>query len=412
MLGKQMRNIIISFIVLSSFSVMAEDFKALLSKLEKHQLVESRLDLASSISKESESAGSWGDPMLDVAAVNFPKDTLNRDASMMTGIRFGLSQSLSLSGKYGRLREAKLEDASSTKAAGIQLKRSFARALWEIAAKNQLLIETKSILEENLSWVKNNLKITKKLYATGKLPQQAVLDIQMRKSQLDSDLGNVRFLLQSLEQELSSLLGSEKVLTLNSSSVPWNYLNNWNKGQNKSDYREKELKHNLKAQDLKVSAARRNLLPDVKLGINYTKRNSIDGLGDFVGASITIPIPTSSKRYADKSQALLKKLAAEKSYRHYKLTKPRVLQKVELEVRDLENQLRILNKQTLKYAASSRDVIARSYARGGADYLELLHSELQYQNQRLKKVNLDTTLKNKKVEYLFLQGDDLLLGSL
>lgn len=394
-----------------SLSVNALEFSAVMGLLEEHQLVEAQLQQAKSLKEVSRKEGSWGDPTLDVAAVNFPRETLNRDVSMMTGIRLGLSQSLSLSGRYGVIKDSLSELAQSQEASGIQLKRSFARSIWEVAAEKKRLVEVEGILKENLSWIKSNLKVTKRLYATGKVPQQAVLDIQMRKSQLESDLGNISYSLKALANELANLLSQEKAIELKLESVPWRHLEKWQDSSDQSDYREKELAHQLKASDLMVSAKNRNFIPDVKLGVNYTKRNNVDGLGDFVGASITIPIPTSSKRYADKSQALMKKVAAQKRYRHYKVTKGKVLKKVELEILDLENQLKILNKETLKYAKSSRDVIARSYARGGADYLELLRSELQYQQERVKKVNIETTLKKKKVGYLFIQGDDLILGS-
>lgn len=398
-------------LILLITSSYGEDFKDLLKGLESHQLVVSKEKLAGSIEELSFSEGSWGDPMVDVAAVNFPRDTLNRDASMMTGIRFGISQSINISGKYGKLQESIEELATSKKANGLQLKRQLAKTLWELASDKLSLNQMKGILKENLAWVKGNLKISKRLYANGKVPQQAVLDIQMRKSQLESDIANIDFSLRALKQNLSYLLATEEVVDLNLSSVPWDYLEDWKNSKGNFDYKEKELEHILKASDLKVSAKNRNFIPDIKLGFNYTKRNDLDRVGDFVGASITIPIPTSSKRYADKSQALLEKLAAEKNYRHYKRTKPRLLEKMKLEIGDHENQLKILVDQTLKYAKSSRDVIARSYARGGADYLELLRSELQYQNQLIKKVNLETNLKKKKIDFLFIKGDDLLTGS-
>lgn len=405
MLGK----ILICFLI--SQSVVAAEFQEIMGMLDSHELVSAQLEHANSIAEESRKEGSWGDPMLNVAAVNFPRETLNQDASMMTGIRFGLSQNVSLSGKYGVIQDSLAEMANSQRASGLQLKRNFARSIWEVAAEKERLVKVEAILKENLAWIKSNLKVTKRLYATGKVPQQAVLDIQMRKSQLESDLGNVAFSLKSLTQELGNLLSNESEIELNLKSVPWAYLNKWKKAQADKDYKEKELAHQLKASDLMVSAKNRNYVPDIQVGVNYTKRNNIDGLGDFVGASITIPIPTSSKRYADKSQALLKKVAAEKRYRNYKITKGKILRKVELEILDYENQLSILEKQTLKFAKSSRDVTARSYARGGADYLELLRSELQYQKELVKKVNIESMLKKKKVGYLFLKGDSLLLGS-
>ena len=77
---------------------------------------------------------------------------------------------------------------------------------------------------------------------------------------------------------------------------------------------------------------------------------------------------------------------------------------------DVSNQLQVLQKETLKYSKSSRDVTAKSYSRGGAVYVELLRSELQYQNQLIKEINLIANLKTKKINYLFVNGSSLRTG--
>ena len=74
---------------------------------------------------------------------------------------------------------------------------------------------------------------------------------------------------------------------------------------------------------------------------------------------------------------------------------------------NIEKQLEILRQETLKFARSSRTITAKSYSRGGSDYVELLRSELQYQKQLLNEVDLVSSLKNYKLNYLFLKGDNL-----
>ncbi len=257
----------------------------------------------------------------------------------------------------------------------------------------------------------DNLKVTKRLYSTGKVPQQAVLDIQIRKSELTAQVKEIEFALESLKYQLSALLGSHEVIDIDLKSVPWNHLKSWQEAGVEYDYQEKALAHNLEASDLKVSAQKRNLIPDITLGMSYTKRNKIDGLGDFVGASISFPLPISSQRYADKNTAVFERLEAEHSYRNYKENKPHLLKKIEFEVKDLRNQLSILQRETLKFAKSSRDITAKSYSRGAADYTELLRAELQYQNQLIKEIKVVAKLKSKQVEYLFIKGDDLMMES-
>lgn len=404
-------NIFSLIVLFFTFNSYAETFTELMDTLENHNLVKSKLNTSKSVLEKSRKAGSWGDPKLSISAINFPKDSFSQNRSMMTGIQFGLSQKMSFTGKYLKLRRSGEENSKSILADTKQLKREFSKMIWMFATEKERLVSELKIFNENLSWIRSNLKITNKLYATGKVPQQAVLDIQIRQSELKAQIDQNNYKQDSLKHELTALLSSDKKLDIELKSIPWGHLDKWNSSREDNDYRLKSLKHKLKASDLKVSAQRRNLIPDVTLGVSYTKRNDIDQLGDFVGASITIPIPTSSSRYADKNDALFEKISTEKKYKNYLLTKASELKKMENDIKDFSNQLSILKRETLKFAKSSRDITAKSYSRGGADYLEFLRSELQYQNQLLKKTNLISHLKNKKLNYLFLKGDDLKVGS-
>ena len=403
--------IISLLLLLTTFNGHAETFSELMGSLEQHDLVRSELNKAKSMLQKARKAGSWGDPKLSVSAMNFPKDSLSQNETMMTGIRFGLAQKVSFTGKFGKLRESGEENSKSQLADTNQLKREFAKMIWAFGIEKEKLVKELKILKENLSWIKANLKVTKRLYSTGKVPQQAVLDMQIRQSELKAQIDQNQFEQDSLKHQLTALLSSNKKLDIEYETIPWEHLSNWNIANEDNDFKQKSLEHKLRASDLKVSAQNRNLFPDVTLGVSYTKRNDIDGIGDFVGASITIPIPTSSSRYADRKDAIFQKVAAEKKYRNYLLTKSSNLNKMDNDIKDVSNQLKILQRETLKFAKSSRDVTAKSYSRGGSDYLELLRSELQYQNQLLKEVNLIANLKNKKLNYLFFQGDDLKVGS-
>jgi hypothetical protein len=403
------------FLVLTlSYStiVCAESFNHLILRLNKHNLIESELDKSKSLLEKSKKAGSWGDPKLSISAMNVPRDSLSLDESMMTGITFGLSQQVSLTGKFGKLQESSEESSKSQLASTKQLKREYGRLVWSFGIEKEKLINELKILSENLTWVKSNLRVTKKLYVTGKVPQQAVLDIQIRQSELKAQIARNKFTQDSLKHQLTSLLSSEKVLDIDLKTIPWRHLDKWSQVTKDNDFKLVSLKHQLRASDLNLSAQTRSIIPDVTIGLSYTKRNDIDRLGDFVSASITIPIPTSSSSYADKEDAVFQKSSIERKYRDYTITKRHLLKKIENDISDTRNQLNIIQKQTLKYAKSSRDITAKSYSRGGADYVELLRSELQYQNQRVNEINLIAKLKNRKINYLFLKGDDLKVGSL
>tara|TARA_Y100000768_G_C23991353_1_gene693734 strand:+ start:15392 stop:16087 length:696 start_codon:yes stop_codon:yes gene_type:complete len=215
------------------------------------------------------------------------------------------------------------------------------------------------------------------------------------------------YALDQLYYQLGYLLNKNEKKQLAMDSIPWLVLDQWKNEEDNNDFQQKSLEHKLKASDLAVSAQKRDLIPDITLGLTYTKRNDIDGLGDFVGASVSFPIPTSSKKYASKKSAVATKAMSEAKLRHYKLNKSTTLARLNVQIKDLNNQLKVLDNEVLKFAQSSRNIVSRSYARGGTDYLELLRSELQYQNQRLKKTALTAAIKNQKLNYLYLNGGKL-----
>lgn len=390
-----------------SLNLSAKSFSEIVKLIDTHDLVQSKLSLAKSAKEGATVQSSWGDPEVSVSALNFPRESLDHNESMMTGYQFGLSQKISFSGKYSQLESAGLEHSKAMQSDAKQMKRSVGRFIWEVAIEKERLSKEEVILKENLTWISNMLKISKRLYETGKAPQQAVLDVHIRKSELKASLDKINFTQRSLDLKLSEALSSNDKITIDLNTVPWGHLDNLEKSKSDFDFQERKLKHELQASNHKVSAKNRNYIPDIKLGVSYTKRNDIDGIGDFVGASVGFSIPIGSSKYAEKSAAVFDKAASEYNYKNYLKTKETELSRILIEIENLENELKILNSETLKFAKSSRDVAAKSYSTGTTEYVELLRSELQYQNQLLKRVKVISMLKNKKVSYLFLKGDDL-----
>ena len=401
---------LLSFTFLSA--VHAASFKALVAGVDDHALVDAKSNQTKAIEGTARVDGSWGDPVLSVAAINYPKDTLARDESMMTGIQFGISQNLSFSGKYGKLEEAGSERAKAQKAITQQTKRDILKSAWELVIKQRELSEEKKILSENYKWLDSNLKITKNLYTNGQVPQQAVLDIQIRKSELSTQITEKKFELERIQYQLADVFHKNRKIDVELKSVPWDFLNSWNNSKDNNDFQEKAMKHKLSASELNLSAQKRNLIPDVTLGLTYTKRNDIDGAGDFVGASISFPLPVSSKKYAGKSSAVAMRASDEAALMHYRLSKKLRLEDLAISIKNLNNQIGVLNSQILKFAKSSRDVVSRSYSRGGTDYLELLRAELQYQKHRLRKTQLSSILDVNKLRYIYLKGGELVPRSM
>lgn len=390
-------------LLLVNKQAMGYSFSEAVKSIEDHDAVSSINQMAGALTEKGALAGSWGDPMVKLAAKNFPKDSLKDDETPMTGIEVGLSQKIALTTKYGNTQDA-YESLGKAKGHDAEdKKRSLIVSLWKIVIDQRRLTEEIQIFKENLEWVKKILKISKKLYSNGKTSQQALLDIQIRKSEIEAGISNKEFELQESQAKLSYLLDLEGELDFK--SVPWDFGSS--RSKEKLDLKELSLESSLKAKEHLLTAAKQSYVPDLTLSIGYTKRSNIDNRGDFLSAAVVFPLPISGKKYAGHSRAVFERAAAKSGLRNYRKLKESKERMIKHSIAKIEGELLILNDKTLKYAENSRKVTSKSYGYGRSSYVELLQSELKLQSLLLKRSKLLAILLAKKIELRYLVGESL-----
>jgi outer membrane protein TolC len=283
-----------------------------------------------------------------------------------------------------------------------QRKRVFKAELWKQAINLRKIDEDLAIMNENLQWVEKMIKVSKKLYSNAKLAQQGVLEIQIRKNNIETKIIEIEFKKKEVESLLGYLAGLEESKSLDLKTIPWSKLDN---GKNKlSDYQEKKIEKELRACEYQLKSIQLNIVPDLTFGISYTTRSNIDNRGDFVGASVSFPLPLSGKKYAYHSNSVRQKTTKEREFRNYKLKKRSKLKEIAFKKERYLKELDILKNKTLNFAKSARDVTSRSYRLGNSGYVELLNAEINLQNYLLKKTELESTLDNLKIEEVLLSG--------
>lgn len=403
-------NILFKIILLISMSlinssIFSYTFSEAVELIKKHDSVVALENKHKAIVEEAESKGSWGDPMFRVAAKNYPKDSLKSDSSPMTGIEFGVSQKISLTTKYGNMEDAVKAMGKSAELEANDRVQELLKFFWEVVIENNKLEEELEIIKENSAWLDNILKISKKLYANGKISQQALLDIQIRKSEVDTSMSNSSFEYQKQKIKLSFLLGKSENDKLNKSTIPWSYLKK--KSSEIKDFKELGIKSMVLGKSKMLLAKKQSYIPDVTVSLGYTKRSNIDNKGDFVSAMVSFPLPFSSQKYADVSQAFYEKASVEKMLENYTKKKDSDVSSLKLQIEKLENEVKILKDRTIVYAKNSRDVTSKSYRLGSSTYVELLQSEMKLQNLLMKKVMLNAALLNANVNLKYITGEKL-----
>lgn len=399
---KMMRFIAVLLFLINSIDVYAISFEDAIKVLQMHESVDAERFKSKALSEEAELKGSWGDPKFKIVAKNFPKDSLEKDQTPMTGIEFGISQRIALTTKYGNIEDAFKSLANVYQFQANDKKEALTKGLWEILIIKRKVTEELEILNENNAWISKILKVSKRLYSTGKTSQQALLDIQIRKSEIESQLSNKKYELSQIDDRLNYLIGSSNI---KKSSIPWGSLKA--KTNNLKDNKELSLKEKLKAKQLALTASKQNYIPDLTVSFGYTKRSNIDGNGDFVGAAISFPLPFSNEKYSKHGKAVQEKYMAVKKYENYRKQKMRDVSVLGKEIKKLLGELRILKEKTIKFASNSRAITAKSYGLGNSTYVELLQSELKLQKILMHKVMLEAKRDIKRATLKYVKGEPL-----
>ena len=393
---------ILIFVAVFSSMVQAYTFNEAVEVIKKHDAVELIKNKALALREQGEIKGSWGDPMLKIAAKNYPKDSLANDKTPMTGLEFSVSQKIALSSKYRNIKNAYSQLGVALNYSSQLKKQELLQRLWWALIESKKIDKQIFIYKENLSWIKNTLKVSKKLYANGKISQQALLDIQIRKSEVEASLSNKKFELKQQFTSLNYLLGMKG--NVNLASVPWGMLVAKKKIQ---DVRELALMSKQRASESFLTARKLAYIPDITVSLGYTKRANIDDQGDFLSAAISMPLPFSSNKYAAYDQATFKKLEIIKTLADYKKSKNAKKEKIIYEVEKISAELGILKNKTIQFAENSREITTKSYRLGRSSYVELLQSELKLQKLLVKKAMLIASLAKAQVNYKFLVGEKL-----
>ncbi len=387
----KMIKVFVVLLLIVSLDASAITFNEAIKTLQSHESIESVTFKSKALSEEAELKGSWGDPKFKIAAKNFPKSSLEKDQTPMTGIEFGISQKIALTTKYGNIEDAFKSLSIAYQFDANDKKEALTKGLWEILIIKRKVSEELSILNENKTWISKILKVSKRLYSTGKTSQQALLDIQIKKYEL-----------AQIDDRLKYLIGNTSV---DADSVPWSSL----KSESKKikDNKELSLREKLKAKSLSLSASKLNYVPDLTVSFGYTKRSNIDGNGDFVGAAVSFPLPFSGEKYSKHGKAVQEKYMAVKNYENYKRLKRRDISVLKKEIKKLLGELNILKERTIKFAHNSREITSKSYGLGNSTYVELLQSELKLQKILMHKVMLEAKRDIKRATLKYVKGEPL-----
>lgn len=393
------------FILAISLNLHASiQFAEVAKKIETHPAVKSFQDQSLALEHKAQIEGSWGDPVVRIGARNYSSTTFKDSGSPMAGLEIGIAQKIALTNRYGKESKSQILQAQSMELGSQFQQEQLLRELWVLLIDQRRIDQELLVLKNSRSWLKKNLKITKKLYANGRSSGPAVYEVEARYGEVQSEISNRQFSLKQNQELIFYITGTKEIIV----NTPWRILTSSN-SKKIADLKTSQLKLQVDSMDAKLQAKSQARIPDVTFSIAYVKRSDADELGDFVSAGISFPLPLSAKSHSGYSEAIAQRSAANhqlKNYQRYKLTQ---VENLNLEITKLKNDLNILQSKTLSYAKLARSSSSKSYGLGSLGYEELLRSENFYQKQQLRKIKLESELRLAQLNQKFLQGAKLVL---
>ena len=395
------KKVILLFLILTG-SARAITFNEAVDILQKHESIETIVGKSKSIAEEAASKGSWSDPIFKIAAKNFPKDSLAQDQTPMAGIEFSVSQKIPLTTKYRNIEGAFSSLSRAYRYEANDKREALTKSLWELLILKRKITEELKILNENDTWISKTLRVSKKLYANGKISQPDILDIQIRRSEIKIKISNKSFELSQINDKFNYLIGRTDI---EDRSIPWSVLKK--SSMNSVDNRALSLKEKLNATKFGLIASKLNYVPDLTFSLGITKRSNIDNNGDLVAASVGLPLPFFGEKYSNHGKAVQEKYIAAKNYESYKKSKSKDVAILEKEIQKLINEISILKNKTIKFAMNSRLITAKSYGLGNSSYVDLLQRELTLQKILLHKTMLEAQRDIKRTTLKYVLGESL-----
>ena len=385
---------------------MAMSFTEAIDNIKAHDKRASISSQAKAAMEKSSESGSWGDPILKIAGKNFPANSLKDDQTPMTGIEVAISQRLPLSKKYSHEEESLQKIGQAKQWQASYTENQLISMLWKHLISLRKFQEQHGIIKENIQWISKVIEVSKTLYSNGKISQQGILDLKIRKSELKSQLFEKQFAIKSTKEQIRYLVGADGAY-IDLSTVPWQRLKFQQSTDTSKDPMELSLKSYLESKSAATNAANSNRVPDITIGIGYTMRSEIDKNGDFVSVSAEIPLPVSSKRGAAFREALLDQKSAEQRLTNYKRQRDADLKSLEFDHQSLSAQLNTLKTESISFAKNALEITMKSYRLGTATYIALLQSELKLQNLQMKQSDLVARRSLNSVQYKSMLGEKL-----
>ena len=343
--------------------------------------------------------GSLPDPKLSLNAMNLPTNTFSTGQEPMTQMQIGFSQEFPFPGKLSLKKEAARYEAAAANndsdEVRLQLVRQVKSSWWQVYFLDQSI----NIIDNNLSLLKQFIKIAQTKYKVGKGLQQDVLLAQLELSKLLDQQIQLDSLRENQVARLNTLMGREANLMVQLSSevnleLPETLSNDKLFRQARISKPTLIKNRNLtKAARSRSKLADKDYYPDFNVGVNYGDRSGNNPAsagggrrGDFASVMFTMTIPFYTGTKQDRGVA----------QRKYELSQNNLLKQdtnnsIWLDITQASSEYNRFKKQSQLYktgilpqARQTVSSMLSGYKVSQVDFLNLVRSQITLFNYEIK----------------------------
>ena len=338
-------------------------------------------------------AGALPDPQLSFNLLNLPVNTFELNQEPMTGKQIALMQMFPFPGKQGLREDIAKSAADISRDKNLELKNQLIKNIKQTYYDIFFIDQSLETVQKNRGVLQDFIRIAQSKYSVGKGLQQDVLKAQVEFSKLEDKSITLTQKRQATIARLNALLNRPAGTPLGKTIVPEpDSLNlDFAQLQNLANENRPLLQawNSMFQQSAKkVSLAKKEYLPDFKLGIAYTQRDKLEnGMGgiDYLSGLFSVDIPLYFWRKQNKKveETRYNQDMVQQSYRN---VQNQVYADLDKSLSDVEKNYRLLElykSGIIPQATQSLNAAIAGYQTNKVDFLTLLNNQLTLFNFEL-----------------------------
>ena len=339
--------------------------------------------------------GALPDPVVSVAAANFPWDDFDRNQEPMTQLQLGVSQTFPFPGKLDLARAAADFEAEaalySVEEMQLGLARNVALTWWQLYYLDRSL-ET---VERNQALLRQFVEVARTKYEVGNGLQQDVLLAQLELSRLLDQAIEVRAMREARAIHLNLLLGapSESPVQLPrgrpSELEPLAPTTTLYQRATATRPELARQRAEIRASQSRLELARKEYYPDFNVGVRYGHRDE-DDLGqsrqDFLSVMLSVQVPLYSGSKQDRQVSQRQRELARTQYA-LQDERNQVLAAIATAASDYRRsveKLELFDKGIIPQARQTVESMLAGYQVDEVDFLNLVRAQVTLLNYELQ----------------------------